>query len=161
MAVGPLIDEPTLDKVTSHVSDALDKGASLTVGGGRLDGDVYDGGLFFAPTVLDGVTDDMLIAREETFGPVAPLLSFSDEKEVIERANASRYGLAAYFYTQDLRRSQRVAEALEYGMIGINDPNPATPSAPFGGMKESGLGREGGEEGIDAFLESKLVSMTL
>jgi succinate-semialdehyde dehydrogenase / glutarate-semialdehyde dehydrogenase len=103
----------------------------------------------------------MLVAREETFGPVAPLFSFDTEAEVLERANASPYGLAAYFYTRDTARTIRVAEALEYGIVGVNDPRPASPTAPFGGFKESGWGREGGQEGIDAFLETKLVSVAI
>ena len=105
--------------------------------------------------------DDMLVATEETFGPVAPLLAFQDEDEVIRRANNTPYGLAAYYYTRDLGRAMRVAEALEYGLVGCNDPMPASPTAPFGGFKESGLGREGGHEGIDAFVESKLVSIVV
>jgi succinate-semialdehyde dehydrogenase/glutarate-semialdehyde dehydrogenase len=108
--------------------------------------------------VISGCTDDMLCAREETFGPVVPLLPFDDEGEVVARANATRYGLAAYAYTRDLGRARRVSAALEYGIVGINDPTPATPAGPFGGFKESGLGREGGTEGLDAFLEPKLVS---
>lgn len=108
--------------------------------------------------MLSSCTDGMLLAREETFGPIAPILCFDDEADVIERANSSAYGLAAYVYTRDLGRAWRVSESLEYGIVGVNDPTPATPSAPFGGFKESGMGREGGHEGIEAFLETKLVS---
>jgi succinate-semialdehyde dehydrogenase/glutarate-semialdehyde dehydrogenase len=156
--VGPLIDDRAHEKVRRHVEDALAQGATVTVGGGRLDGDDFSAGYFFAPTVLTGCTDQMVIAREEPFGPVVPLFSFEDEAEVVARANDSRFGLAAYVYTRDLGRATRVSEALEYGLIGINDPRPASPVAPFGGFKESGLGREGGFEGLDEFLETKLVS---
>lgn len=157
--VGPLIDERGYEKVVAHVRDAVDRGARVACGGGRLEGEPFDRGYFLEPTVLTGVEDGMLVATEETFGPVAPVLSFETEAEAIERANRTAYGLAAYFYTTDLHRALRVAEALEYGIVGVNDPRPASPVAPFGGFKESGLGREGGTEGIDAFLETKLVSI--
>jgi succinate-semialdehyde dehydrogenase/glutarate-semialdehyde dehydrogenase len=157
--VGPLIDERAYEKVSRHVADALERGASVATGGHRVGGDGFDGGFFFEPTLLSGCTDEMLVAREETFGPVAPMFSFETEAEVVERSNATPYGLAAYFYTRDLGRALRVAEALEYGIVGVNDPRPASPTAPFGGFKQSGLGREGGHEGIDAFLETKLVSI--
>jgi succinate-semialdehyde dehydrogenase/glutarate-semialdehyde dehydrogenase len=159
--VGPLIDDRAFEKVERHVADALDSGATVDVGGNRVGGHGFDGGFFFEPTLLSGCTDDMLVAREETFGPVAPLFSFETEAEVLERANDTPYGLAAYFYTRDMARTMRVAEGLEYGIVGVNDPRPASPTAPFGGFKQSGLGREGGEEGIDAFLETKLVSIAL
>jgi succinate-semialdehyde dehydrogenase/glutarate-semialdehyde dehydrogenase len=152
--IGPLIDQRAVEKVTAHVEDAVVRGGKVLVGGGRIDG----AGYFFAPTVISGCTDDMRCAREETFGPVVPLFTFDDEDEVLARANASRYGLAAYAYTRDLGRARRVSRNLEYGIVGINDPTPATPAGPFGGFKESGLGREGGTEGLDAFLEPKLVS---
>jgi succinate-semialdehyde dehydrogenase / glutarate-semialdehyde dehydrogenase len=152
--IGPLIDERAVHKVTAHVEDAVERGGKVLLEGGRVPGP----GWFFAPTVITGCTDDMLCAREETFGPVVPLFTFEDEDEVLARANASRYGLAAYAYTRDLGRARRVSMALEYGIVGINDPTPATPAGPFGGFKESGLGREGGTEGLDAFLEPKLVS---
>jgi succinate-semialdehyde dehydrogenase/glutarate-semialdehyde dehydrogenase len=159
--LGPLIDEPTYRKVQRHVDDALDQGAQVAVGGSRLGGEDHEAGFFFAPTVLTGCTDAMLIAREETFGPVVPIFPFDDEAEVIARANDSRYGLAAYVYTRDLGRATRVSEALEYGIVGINDPRPASPAAPFGGFKESGLGREGSSDGLDEFLETKLVSVVV
>ena len=159
--VGPLIDDRAFEKVERHVADAIDSGATVDVGGNRVGGPGFDGGFFFEPTLLSGCTDDMLVAREETFGPVAPLFSFETEAEVLERANDTPYGLAAYFYTRDMARTMRVAEGLEYGIVGVNDPRPASPTAPFGGFKQSGLGREGGEEGIDAFLETKLVSIAL
>jgi succinate-semialdehyde dehydrogenase/glutarate-semialdehyde dehydrogenase len=157
--IGPLIDERGYEKVKSHVAQAVASGADVIVGGDRLEGDQYDHGYFFAPTVLSGVSDDMLIAREETFGPVIPLLTFRDEAEVIARSNDSVYGLAAYLYTKDLGRALKTSDALEYGIVGVNDPTPASATAPFGGFKQSGLGREGGHEGIEAFLESKLVSV--
>jgi succinate-semialdehyde dehydrogenase/glutarate-semialdehyde dehydrogenase len=157
--IGPLIDDRAYDKVSRHVDDALQRGATVEVGGHRVEGDGFDRGFFFEPTVLSGCTEEMLVAREETFGPVAPLFSFDTEAEVIERANDTSYGLAAYFYTKDTGRTIRVAEALDYGIVGVNDPRPASPTAPFGGFKQSGLGREGGHEGIDAFLETKLISI--
>jgi succinate-semialdehyde dehydrogenase/glutarate-semialdehyde dehydrogenase len=156
--VGPLIDERGHDKVTAHVADAVAKGATVAVGGERVVGDGFDGGYFFAPTVLTGCIDDMLCAQEETFGPVAPVLTFATEDEVVARANASVYGLAAYLFTRDLGRAMRTSERLEFGIVGVNDAMPASPTAPFGGFKESGLGREGGHDGISAFLETKLVS---
>lgn len=148
---GPLIDENAVEKVLEHIEDALDKGARIVCGGRRHE----LGGTFFEPTVLAEVTSEMLIAREETFGPLAPLFRFSDEEEAIRIANATEYGLAAYFYTRDLARSWRVGEALEYGMIGINTGLISTTVAPFGGVKESGLGREGSKYGIDDYLEIK------
>lgn len=154
--IGPLINDQGFDKVASHVADATAKGAQIETGGGRVE--ALSGGYFFEPTVLSGCTDDMLCASEETFGPVAPVLTFESETEVIERANATRYGLAAYLYTKDLGRAMRASEQLEFGMVGVNDPMPASPTAPFGGFKESGLGREGGHDGLSAFMEQKLVS---
>jgi len=154
--VGPLIDDRGFSKVSEHVADAVAKGAMITTGGRRIDN--LHGGYFFQPTVLSGCTDDMLCVSEETFGPVAPVLTFIDEEEVIARSNDTRYGLVAYVYTRDLGRALRTSEALEFGMVGVNDPMPASPTAPFGGFKESGLGREGGHEGLDAFMEKKLVS---
>jgi succinate-semialdehyde dehydrogenase/glutarate-semialdehyde dehydrogenase len=154
--VGPLIDDKAVAKVEEHVADALKKGATCVVGGKRLKG---AGELYYAPTVLTGVTDEMLVQQEETFGPVAPIQTFADEKEAIAKANHTPYGLAAYMYTQDLGRAIRVAEALEYGIIGLNDGLPSTAQAPFGGYKESGLGREGGHQGIEEFLETKYISV--
>ena len=154
--VGPLIDDAGLAKVEAHVSEALASGARLAAGGGRPAGLP---GTFYRPTVLTGVTDDMRVMREETFGPVAPVLAFRDEADVVRRANAGPYGLAAYLFTRDLSRAWRVSEALEYGIVGVNDGVPSTVQAPFGGFKESGLGREGGSEGLEAFLETKYVSM--
>jgi succinate-semialdehyde dehydrogenase/glutarate-semialdehyde dehydrogenase len=154
--IGPLIDVDGFNKVSSHVDDALAKGAKIETGGGRVE--AFTDGYFFEATVLSGVTDDMLCAFDETFGPVAPILTFKTETEVIARANDSRYGLAAYLYTKDLGQAMRTSEGLEFGMVGVNDPMPASPTAPFGGFKESGLGREGGRDGLAAFMEKKLVS---
>ncbi|MGZ4122842.1 MAG: NAD-dependent succinate-semialdehyde dehydrogenase [Tumebacillaceae bacterium] len=153
--MGPLINKAAVDKVESHVQDALEKGATLVCGGKRWG----EAGYFYEPTLLTGVTDEMKISVEETFGPVAPIFTFETEEEVLARANNSDYGLAAYVYTKDLGRSIRVTEGLEYGIIGLNDPLPAgAVQAPFGGMKESGLGREGGHHGIEGFLETKYIS---
>ncbi len=154
--VGPLIDAAAVAKVRSHVDDALAGGARVVVGGRRPS--ELPSGNFFAPTILANVTDTMRVMREETFGPVAPVAAFDTEDEVIRRANAGPYGLAAYFYTRDLSRAWRVSERLDYGIVGVNDSMPSVAQAPFGGFKESGLGREGGLEGLDAFLETKYVS---
>lgn len=152
---GPLINAAALDKVQAHIEDALSHGARVIVGGMPH----ASGGLFFEPTVLTGVNTTMRIAREETFGPVAPLFRFSCDVEAIEIANATESGLAAYFYTRDLGRVWRIAEALEYGMVGINTGLISNEVAPFGGMKQSGLGREGSKYGIDEYLEMKYLCM--
>ncbi len=149
--IGPLIDEQGLAKVEDHVSDALAKGAKVLIGGKRIDG----AGTFFAPTVLTGVARGMKVAREETFGPVAPLFRFETVEDVIAQANDTEFGLAAYFYAGDLKKVWRVAEALEYGMIGINTGLMSSETAPFGGIKQSGLGREGSRHGADDYLEMK------
>jgi succinate-semialdehyde dehydrogenase/glutarate-semialdehyde dehydrogenase len=153
--IGPLVDRQGHDKVTRHVEDAVTRGARLLTGGRTLDG------LYYQPTVLADVTADMALMQEETFGPVAPLLRFDDEAEAVRLANATPYGLAAYLYTNDLSRAFRVSEALEYGIVGVNDGIPAAPYAPFGGVKQSGLGREGGPWGIHEYLEVKYISMAL
>lgn len=147
--VGPLINKKGLEKVQAHIADALAKGAAITTGGQPA------GGLYFQPTVLAGATPDMLIAREEVFGPVAPIFRFATEAEAIHMANDTEYGLAAYCYTRDVGRCWRVAEALEYGMVGINEGLISTELAPFGGVKESGFGREGSKYGMDYFMEMK------
>ncbi len=148
---GPLIDERAVEKVEQHINDALAKGARLVAGGHRH----ALGGRFFEPTVLTDVTPGMILAREETFGPVAPLFRFASDEEAIRLANDTESGLAAYFYGRDVGRVWRMAEALEYGMVGINTGTISTEVAPFGGMKESGLGREGSKYGIEEFLEVK------
>ena len=155
-AIGPLVNQVAVDKVDRQVRDAVDKGATLHIGGSRLLHDGLDSGFFYAPTLLSNVTADMLIYREETFGPVAPVIAFDDEDDVLAMANDTRYGLAAYVYTQNLSRAMRSFEGLQFGIIGINDINPTSAAAPFGGMKESGLGREGAREGIEEYLETKL-----
>jgi succinate-semialdehyde dehydrogenase/glutarate-semialdehyde dehydrogenase len=148
---GPLIDDAAVAKVESHIADAQQKGAKVLVGGKRH----ALGGRFFEPTILTDVTPAMAVSREETFGPVAPLFRFATEAEAVRLANATEFGLAAYFYGKDLSRVWRVAEALEYGIVGINTGLISTEVAPFGGVKESGLGREGSKYGIDEFLEIK------
>jgi succinate-semialdehyde dehydrogenase / glutarate-semialdehyde dehydrogenase len=153
--IGPLVDAQGLEKVKRHVGDAIEKGGKVATGGRNLDG------LFFEPTLLTAVTPEMLVMREETFGPVAPLLTFRDDGEAIRAANASPFGLAGYLWTRDLRRAYRVAEALECGIVGINDGLPAAAQMPFGGTKSSGIGREGGRSGIEEFLETKSISISL
>jgi succinate-semialdehyde dehydrogenase / glutarate-semialdehyde dehydrogenase len=153
--VGPLVDKQGLDKVAAHVDDAIGKGASAVVGGHRKDG------LFFEPTLLTGVKRGMRILEEETFGPVAPVVGFSDEADIIRAANSTPYGLAAYVWTRDLGRAFRIAEALDFGIVGVNDGLPAAPHAPFGGVKFSGIGREGGPWGLDEFLDVKYISISL
>ncbi|MEZ2127156.1 MULTISPECIES: NAD-dependent succinate-semialdehyde dehydrogenase [unclassified Sinorhizobium] len=155
VTIGPLIDEQGLAKVSDHVSDALSKGARILTGGKRIDG----AGTFFAPTVLTGVDRTMKVAREETFGPVAPLFRFDTVEDVIRQANDTEFGLAAYFFAGDLKKVWRVAEALEYGMIGINTGIISAETAPFGGIKQSGLGREGSRHGVDDYLEMKYLCM--
>ncbi len=153
ITTGPLINPEAVAKVQRHLQDALDKGATLLGGGSSL------GGNFFEPTIVTGVTAEMAVAREETFGPLAPLFRFNDEAEVIRQANDTEFGLAAYFYARDLSRVFRVAEALEYGMVGINTGVISTEVAPFGGMKSSGLGREGSKYGLDEYLEIKYLCL--
>ncbi|OOZ16521.1 succinate-semialdehyde dehydrogenase (NADP(+)) [Solemya velum gill symbiont] len=152
---GPLINEDAVCKVERHIQDAVDKGAQVVCGGKRH----QRGGTFFEPTVLTDVTPDMRVTREETFGPVAPLYRFSSEAEVIELANDTQSGLAAYFYSKDISRVWRVSEALEYGIVGVNEGVISTEVAPFGGVKESGLGREGSKYGIEEYLEIKYICM--
>jgi succinate-semialdehyde dehydrogenase/glutarate-semialdehyde dehydrogenase len=155
VTIGPLINAEALAKVEDHVSEAVGKGARVLVGGKRH----ARGGLFFEPTVLADVIPSMKITREETFGPIAPLYRFRNDSEAVAMANDTVYGLAAYFYSRDVGRIFRTAEALEYGIIGINTGMISTEAAPFGGMKESGIGREGGRYGIDEFLETKYLCM--
>ncbi|MCP5148989.1 MAG: NAD-dependent succinate-semialdehyde dehydrogenase [Pseudomonadales bacterium] len=155
-AIGPLVNQAAVEKVDRQVRDALEQGAVLHAGGTRLLENGLDKGHFYAPTLLSNVSPRMLIYREETFGPVAPVIAFDDEDEVLAMANDTRYGLAAYVYTRDLSRAVRAFEGLQFGIIGINDINPTSAAAPFGGMKESGLGREGAREGLEEYLETKL-----
>ena len=156
VSIGPLIDQDSLAKVDRQVKDAAAKGAAIVCGGQRLEANGLDKGFFFAPTLLSGVTPEMAIYREETFGPVAPVIPFDSEEEALAMANDTHYGLAAYVYTPNLSRAMKLFEGLRFGIIGINDINPTSAAAPFGGMKESGLGREGGREGIAEYLETKL-----
>lgn len=155
VTIGPLIDEEAIRKVQSHVDDALSKGAKIATGGSRK----VD--LFYEPTILLDVKDDMVCMQEETFGPVAPVTTFTSEEEVLRRANDSIYGLAAYVFTENLSRGIRMSEKLEYGIVGLNDGLPSTPQAPFGGFKQSGLGREGGHHGLDEYIETKYISVGL
>jgi succinate-semialdehyde dehydrogenase/glutarate-semialdehyde dehydrogenase len=161
VTVGPLIDDAALAKMERQVGDALDKGARLVTGGERLIADGLDAGCFYAPTLLADVTPDMLIYREETFGPVAPVIVFDDDDEAIAMANDTDYGLASYVYTKSLTRAFRAMERLQFGMVGINDINPTSAAAPFGGVKQSGLGVEGAREGIDEYLDTKLVGLSI
>jgi succinate-semialdehyde dehydrogenase/glutarate-semialdehyde dehydrogenase len=159
VTIGPLIDARGVAKADEHVKDAVAKGADLLVGGEALTEGAFAGGSFYAPTVLDNVTEDMLIYREETFGPVAGVTGFDTEEDAIRMANDTVYGLAAYFHTRDYARMLRVAERLEYGIVGANDGIISSAAAPFGGIKESGYGREGGPQGIDEYLDVKYVSI--
>jgi succinate-semialdehyde dehydrogenase / glutarate-semialdehyde dehydrogenase len=161
VSVGPLIDSEALDRMERQVANAVELGATVEVGGTRLSGEGMDGGYFFAPTVLTGITPEMDIYREETFGPIAPVVVFDDEAEVIAMANDTTYGLASYVYTQNLGRALRVVEALRFGMVGVNDINPTSAAAPFGGVKESGIGREGAQEGLLEYLDTKLVGIAI
>lgn len=156
VSIGPLINEAAVIKLERQVADAVAKGARLLCGGKRLTGPTFDAGHFFAPTVLADVTEQMDIYYEETFGPIAAVLAFDTKEEVIQRANDTDYGLAAYIYTQQFSLAHRLMEKLNFGIIGINDINPTSAAAPFGGMNASGLGREGAEEGIQEYLETKL-----
>ncbi|MBD0281409.1 MAG: NAD-dependent succinate-semialdehyde dehydrogenase [Thermoleophilaceae bacterium] len=155
--VGPLIDQPSREKVAELVQDALDKGAARVVGGEIPDGRGY----FYPPTVLGGVPDDARVLHEEIFGPVAPVTTFESEEDAIARANDTEYGLVAYVFTRDIKRAIRVCEGLETGMVGLNQGMVSNAGAPFGGVKQSGIGREGGKEGLEEFLETKYVAVNL
>jgi len=157
VTVGPLIDNAALDKMAAHVEDAVDRGASLVCGGKRIPGT----GCFWEPTLLTDVTPEMRIYREETFGPIAPVVTFDDDDQAIAMANDTNYGLASYVYTRDLSRAVRTAEALQFGMVGINDINPTSAAVPFGGIKDSGLGREGARQGLDEYLDTKVCGIAL
>lgn len=153
ITTGPLINKAAVKKVEEHIADATAKGGKVVLGGKSL------GGNFFEPTIITGVTADMAVAREETFGPVAPLFKFKTEEEAIEAANATEFGLACYFYTRDIGRVWRVGEGLDYGMVGINEGLISTAEVPFGGVKESGIGREGSSHGMEEYLEIKYMLM--
>ena len=153
--VGPLIDEDQLEKVAELVDDAVRKGARVLCGGERVDGP----GHFYKPTVLADVPDDARLLKEEIFGPVAPVTAFATEDEAIAAANETEFGLVAYLYTADLKRALRVSERLETGMVGLNQGIVSNAGAPFGGIKQSGVGREGGPEGIEEYLETKYVAI--
>ncbi|KNG93932.1 NAD-dependent succinate-semialdehyde dehydrogenase [Pseudaestuariivita atlantica] len=157
VTTGPLINEDAVEKVKEHLEDATSKGAEVIAGGERHD----LGGTFFEPTIVSGVTQEMLVASDETFGPLAPLFKFETEEEVIEKANDTIFGLASYFYARDIGRITRVQEGLEYGMVGVNTGLISTEVAPFGGVKQSGLGREGSRHGIEEFLEMKYICTSI
>lgn len=156
--IGPLINQASLDKVSHHVEDALSKGASLMTGGELI---TNDGGTFYAPTVISNADPSMVIMKEETFGPVAPIQKVETVEEAIALANDTPYGLAAYVFTDSVAKGTRLIEQLNFGIVGWNDGTPSAVQAPFGGMKESGVGREGGREGIEAFIESQYVSIAI
>ncbi|AOS63011.1 NAD-dependent succinate-semialdehyde dehydrogenase [Actinoalloteichus hymeniacidonis] len=159
--VGPLIDAKARTKVTELVDDAVERGARVVLGGGAPTGEGYAGGYFYSPTVLTDVPTDARLANEEIFGPVAPISVFETEAQALELANNTEYGLVSYVFTTDLARGLRMSEGLETGMVGLNQGIVSNPAAPFGGVKHSGLGREGGSTGIDEFLETKLVAIAL
>ncbi len=154
--IGPLVNAAALEKVHRQVADAVDKGAELVAGGKRITENNLDKGYFYAPTILNDVTPEMLIYREETFGPVAPVIPYDDDDDLLAMANDTTYGLASYVYTRSLSIAMKMFEGLRFGIVGVNDINPTAAAAPFGGMKESGLGREGAMEGIEEYLETKL-----
>ncbi|MBT7085083.1 MAG: NAD-dependent succinate-semialdehyde dehydrogenase [Desulfobacterales bacterium] len=153
--IGPLVNEAEIEKVNSQVKDAVNHGATLVTGGFRIIDNELDKGYFYAPTILDNVTKEMRIYREETFGPVAPVITYEDEDDLLKMANDTDYGLAAYVYTKSYSTAMKFFEGLNFGIIGINDINPTSAAAPFGGMKMSGIGREGAFEGIEEYLETK------
>jgi succinate-semialdehyde dehydrogenase/glutarate-semialdehyde dehydrogenase len=155
VTIGPMIDSHAIDKIEAHLADAGARGGTIRCGGKR----VGNGGTFFEPTVLTGVTSAMRVAQEETFGPLAPIIRFNDAEQVVREANDTIYGLAAYFYASNLKRVWRVAEALEYGMVGINTGRMSSEAAPFGGVKQSGIGREGSRHGMEDYLEMKYLCM--
>jgi succinate-semialdehyde dehydrogenase/glutarate-semialdehyde dehydrogenase len=159
--VDPLSSESGVKKVEEHVEDAVQKGAKVVIGGKRPEHETLKNGYYYEPTILSNVNESMIISYEETFGPVAPIFTFKTEEEVIEKANSTPYGLASYFYTNDLSRSYRVSEQLEFGIVGVNDSLPITVAVPFGGIKESGFGKEGGHHGMEEYLIEKLISVQL
>ena len=156
--VGPLINQSGLEKVVHHVDDALAKGAKLEAGGERIS---LDGGTFYAPTVISNVDPEMIVMQEETFGPVAPIQKIESIEEAVALANDTPYGLAAYVFTESVAKGTKLIEQLNFGIVGWNDGLPSAAQAPFGGMKESGIGKEGGHEGLEAYLESQYVAIGL
>lgn len=161
VSIGPLVNPSEVEKVDNQVRDAKEKGAMIITGGTILTEGNLNKGNFYAPTIISGVTEDMKIYREETFGPVAPIVIYNDDSDIFAMANDTNYGLAAYVYTEDLSEAIHAFEKLNFGIIGINDINPTSAAAPFGGMNESGLGREGAREGIEEYLETKLGGIQL
>ncbi|AIF42506.1 succinate-semialdehyde dehdyrogenase [Virgibacillus sp. SK37] len=155
--LGPLINKAALEKVGSHVEDAVSKGCEIVCGGKNWSSNLD--GHFYEPTIISNVDDEMKVMNEETFGPVIPIQFFTDEAEVLQKANNTDYGLAAYIFTENTNRAIRVSEKLDYGIVGVNDVFPAVPEAPFGGIKQSGIGKEGGHHGMDEFLEQKFISI--
>lgn len=155
--IGPLINEQASEKVQRHLDDAVKKGAHVVTGGHKWDGELN--GYFYKPTILKNITDDMVVVNEETFGPILPIQTFTDDDVAIQEANDTDYGLAAYFFTESTSRTLRVSEKLEYGIIGVNDVFPSVPESPFGGIKQSGNGKEGGHHGMEEFMEQKFVSI--
>jgi len=161
VGVGPLVDSAAVDKVSAQVEDARTKGAGIPVGGHRIETDGLEHGFFYAPTVLTEVESDMTVYREETFGPIAPVVIYDDVDDVLTMANDTHYGLAAYVYTESMKTALTAFEGLRFGIVGINDVNPTSAAVPFGGMGDSGLGREGGHEGICEYLETKTAGISL
>ena len=155
--IGPLIDEDGYNKVMKHIGDAVEKGGQVTTGGSGN----HSGGYFVEPTVITNVTDDMICMSEETFGPLAPIQSYSNLEEVIKKANGTEYGLAAYYFTENYKTGIRLTEELDFGVLGWNNGAPSAANIPFGGMKESGVGREGAPEGLEPYTETKVTSIKL
>ena len=161
VSIGPLVDKNAIEKVDRQVKDAVARGATVVTGGQRLEGNGLAKGHFYAPTILKDVAPEMQIYREETFGPVAPVIEYSSQDDLLAMANDTVYGLAAYVYTEKMATAMQFIEGLKFGIIGINDINPTAVAAPFGGMKESGTGREGGPEGILEYLDVKVAGISL
>lgn len=159
--IGPLANRKSLENLEKLVHDAVQKGAKVRVGGNKLDQGIFSQGFFFEPTVIENINLSMNLTNEEIFGPIAPIITFQNEKDVLNKVNQSDVGLAAYFFTNDINRIYYMAEQLEVGVIGVNSAQLSVPQAPFGGIKESGIGREGGRQGIEEFLEEKYISLTL
>jgi succinate-semialdehyde dehydrogenase/glutarate-semialdehyde dehydrogenase len=161
IGIGPLINEAAIEKIDAQVQDAIAQGAHVQHGGERMTEGSLAAGHFYAPTILSGVTPEMRIYREETFGPIAPVIAYRDEDDLVSLANDTEYGLAAYIYSDNLATAMRAFEGLDFGIIGINDINPTSAAAPFGGMKNSGMGREGAQAGIEEYLETKTAGMVV